>query len=251
MVDRLNWGLMSGLIITYIAFAVFGITHVKPAFLEPANWRASWVALPVIFTSFSYQGIIPSLTTYLKRDAKKVRMAIIGGTSLCFLIYLLWEFLILGIVPMEALVQAKTAGSTAVEPLKDYLIAPNLVLIGQAFAFFAIATSFLGVNLGLFDFLADSLSIPKRGMRKIWLSCITFLPPLAISLVNPSLFITALVFAGGIGCALLLGFLPTLMTWVSRYRHEGHEGPSQLFGGKAMLLLLFLFVVFELTVELF
>lgn len=248
-VDRINLVLMAGLILTYLAFVFLGMPHVNLERLIPTNWSASILALPVIFTSFSYQGIIPSLTTYLKRDARRIRIAIIGGTSLAFFIYLLWEFLILGIIPLEGLQQAKELGQTAVAPLKDHVAALNITFIGQAFAFFAIATSFLGVTLGLFDFLADGLSMPKKGIRKLLLAAITFLPPLAISLSSPNLFIVALVFAGGIGCALLLGFLPTLMVWIARYRHEGHSSTPQLFGGRAMLSLLFLFVLFELLVE--
>ncbi len=249
MVDRLNLLLMAGLIASYCAFVFLGLPHVNFSYLEPANWNASFLALPVIFTSFSYQGVIPSLTTYLKRDAKRVRIAIIGGTTLAFFIYLLWEILILGAIPLEGLKMAKELGQTAVAPLKNHLPVKNLPLIGQSFAFFAIATSFLGVTLGLLDFLADGLAMPKKGMRKIFLALLTFLPPLAISLTNPSLFLTALGLAGGIGCALLLGFLPILMVWISRYFHEGHSGPLQLFGGRGMLFALFLFVVFEMLVE--
>jgi tyrosine-specific transport protein len=246
-VDRLNLFLMAGLILTYFVFVFCGLPFVDPQRLTLTNWNAALYALPVIFTSFSYQGIIPSLTTYLKRDARQVRFAIIGGTSLAFLIYLLFEFLILGVTPLEGLLKAKELGQTAVGPLKDHV--PSITLIGQLFAFFAIATSFLGVTLGLFDFLADGLSMPKKGLRKLFLAALTFLPPLFISLINPSLFIVALVFAGGIGCALLLGFLPTLMIWISRYRQEGHNSPAQLFGGRIILSLLFLFVFFELIAE--
>ncbi len=249
-VDRLNGVLMAGLLIAYVAFVFLGLPFVQISRLQTANWHGSLIALPVVFTSFSYQGVIPSLTAYLKRDAQKVRIAIIAGTSIAFLIYLLWEFLILGIVSVEDLEAAKQLGQTAVAPLKDQGISPFLTAIGQAFAFFAISTSFLGVTLGLLDFLADGLSLPKRGLRKLLLALLTFGPPLLIALVNPHVFIIALVFAGGIGCALLLGLLPTLMAWVARYGKEGHGGPLQLGGGKAMLLLLFLFVLLELAMEM-
>lgn len=249
-VDRINAVLMAGLILSYSAFVFFGLPSVNLSHLQPSRWGASLFALPVIFTSFSYQGIIPSLTSYLQRDARKIRIAILGGTSLAFCIYLLWEFLILGIIPLESLEQAKALGQTAVAPLKDHVASPWIPRIGQAFAFFAIATSFLGVTLGLFDFLADGFQLPKKGWRKLFLASITFLPPLTISLLCPQIFIIALVFAGGIGCALLLGFLPTLMVWVARYGRAGHSGPIQLIGGKGMLLLLFLFVFLELFLEM-
>ncbi len=249
MVDRLNLFLMAGLIITYLSFVIFGLPYVDTANLESSNWGGSFLALPVIFTSFAYQGIIPSLTAYLKRDARKIRLAIIAGTSIAFFIYLLWEFLILGIVPLESLIEAKKLGQTAVAPLKNHVAASFLTSIGQAFAFFAIATSFLGVTLGLLDFLADGFHLPKKGLRKFFLALLTFVPPLLIALTYPNIFIFALVFAGGIGCALLLGLLPPLMTIVSRYLHQGHTGPNQLGGGKWVLALLILFVIFELVME--
>jgi tyrosine-specific transport protein len=226
VVDRLNRLLMVGLIVSYILFVIGGVALIDIEKLQLSNWTKCWPALPVIFTSFSYQGVIPSLTAYLHRNARHLRIAIIGGTSLAFLIYVIWEALILG--------TAKESETKLV----------------QAFAFFAIATSFLGVTLGLFDFLADSLTIAKRGVRKFFLALLTFLPPLGIALINPNLFITALVFAGGIGCALLLGLMPILMVWVARYRHEGHGGPLQLVGGKALLIALILFVLFELSLEI-
>lgn len=249
MVDRLNIILMAGLILTYLAFVIFGLPYVKLTHLQTSNWNASFLSLPIVFTAFSYQGVIPSLTAYLKRDARKVRISIIAGTSIAFFIYFLWEFLILGIVPVEKLNQASVLGQSAVIPLKDHIGTSTIVSIGQVFSFFAIATSFLGVTLGLMDFLADGFSLPKKGIRKAFLALLTFIPPLTVSLVNPKLFIVALVFAGGVGCALLLGFLPTLMAWVARYRNEGHGGPIQLKGGKLLLSLLFFFVFIELLIE--
>ncbi|MES2272689.1 MAG: aromatic amino acid transport family protein, partial [Chlamydiota bacterium] len=236
MVDRINFVLMGGLIVSYLAFVALGLPSVKFSALKATDWNSSLIALPVIFTSFSYQGIIPSLTAYLKRDARQVRIAIISGTSIAFLIYLLWEFLILGIVPFEGefgLKQAMELEQTAVAPLRHHVESNSIPILGQAFAFFAIATSFLGVTLGLFDFLADGLSLPKKGIRRLFLGLLTFAPPTVIALFKPHLFISALIYAGGIGCALLLGFLPTLMVWIARYGKQGHHGgPTQLSGGK-------------------
>ncbi len=39
---------------------------------------------------------------------------------------------------------------------------PLLGAIADFFCFFAIVTSFLGIALGLFDFLADGLKIPRK-----------------------------------------------------------------------------------------
>ena len=248
-VDQMNRWLMAGLIIAYLAFVFCCIPSVHIEFLQRANWAVSLGALPIIFASFGFQGIIPSLTSYLKRDARAVRIAIVGGTGAAFVIYLLWEFLILGVIPEGALEQAKQHGLTAVAPLKDHVAYGAISLVGEVFAFLAIATSFLGVTLGLFDFLADGLQMDKR-TKRLPLMALTFGPPLAISLIHPSLFLTALGLAGGIGCALLLGLLPIMMAYVSRRRMNNLE-EVQLKGGNLFLGLLLTFAVFELVVEFF
>lgn len=249
-VDRINWVLMAGLIVSYVGFIILGLRHVDSSYLQTSNGLMSWKALPVIFTAFSYQGVIPSLATYMRRNARRLRIAIIGGTSLAFVIYVAWEFLILGIIPLEGemgLLQAARLGTTAVEPLKAHIGAGVVYSLGQSFAFFAITTSFLGVALGLMDFLADGLHMAKKGSRHLLLAAITFGPPLVIALTYPSGFLKALGYAGGIGCSLLLGFLPTLLVWIARKKHPGE--PVLLRGGKAMLALLFLFVALELLME--
>jgi len=250
-VDRINVLLMVGLIVTYVAFVVIGWDHVEETRLEPNNLWQGILAFPIVFTSFSYQGIIPSLTSYLHRNAKKVRFAIWVGTAIPFVIYIVWEFLILGIVPLngaEGLLQAKKMGASAVEPLRYLIASPWVTNLGHAFAFFALTTSFLGVGLGLTDFLADGLKIPKKGLSRWALTLSVFIPPAIIAQANPTIFLTALTYAGGIGCALLLGLLPIVMVWVGRYR-KGYKSHVQLFGGRIFLTILALFVLFELFVE--
>ena len=252
-VDRVNTVLMAGLILSYLLFVVFCLPHVHLAPLQRSDWGKSFVAIPVIFTSFSYQGIIPTLTSYLKRDARLIRIAIIGGTSSAFVIYLLWEFIILGTIPFggeQGLARANELGLTAVAPLRAYIAHDAISSVGQAFAFFAIATSFLGVTLGLFDFLADGLKTSKKGMLRLRLAALTFGPPAIIALIYPSLFLTALSMAGGIGCSLLLGLLPIAMAYVARYTQKRPlTGEMQLSGGKGFLFFLSLFVLLELGIE--
>ena len=252
-VDKVNSALMVGLILSYVVFVIFCLPYVQLAPLQRTDWGKSLIALPVIFTSFSFQGIIPTLTTYLKRDGRLVRISIIGGTSAAFLIYLLWEFIILGTIPFageQGLESAKNLGLTAVAPLKAHIARDAIAWVGQSFAFFAIATSFLGVTLGLFDFLADGLRTPKKGIFRIRIAALTFGPPVAIALIYPSLFLSALSMAGGIGCSLLLGLLPILMAYVARYTQiRPLSSENQVGGGRFLLFILLLFVIVELGIE--
>jgi tyrosine-specific transport protein len=252
IVGRLNVFLMLGLAISFIAFVVVGFQFIDPVQLAHRNWSMSLMALPIAFISFAYQGIIPTLVNYMHHDAGKTRMAILLGSSLPLVLYIVWQGLILGIVPLEGphgLAEALANGHNAVHPLKYFVNNASVYTIAAYFAFFALVTSFFGVTLGLMDFLADGLHIRKDLSGKTILCLLTFIPPLAVSYLYPNAFLTALDYAGGIGSATLLGILPILMVWSLRYR-IGVRSLYRLPGGKSYLLLLLAFVLFELTWEL-
>lgn len=252
LVGRLNIVLMMGLTISYFAFVFLGYSHIKVDLLLESNWLLSIKALPVAFTAFAYQGMIPTLYNYMHHDARNTRKAILIGSFIPLIAYIIWAWLILGIVPINApggLADALKAGETAVQPLKNFINNPSVYIVGRFFAFFALVTSFLGVTLGLLDFLADGLKIEKNPKGRILLCLAIFLPPLGIALSHPHLFLTALGYAGGIGCALLLGLLPIAMVWRGRYMHLYDRRHQQLPGGKVILLVMAAFVLFELAFE--
>jgi len=248
-VDRINWLLMAGLVISFLAFLVMGMSDVKPEHLLEQSWKVAIFGLPVMFTSFSFQGTVPSLYNYLDRDPVQTRKAIIWGTCIPVVVYIVWEALILGMIPREVLIGAKKLGQTAIDPLRFLLKTKPVAVVGQFFAFFAITTSFLGVTLGLSDFLADGWQLKKTSKTKLLILALIFVPAVFIAATNPTIFLHALGLAGGFGCVLLLGLLPTLMVWVGRYRKNYTRIARGLPGEKWMLCMLLLFIVFELWVE--
>lgn len=247
LTGRINLILMLGLIVSFLLFVFLGARHVEMRYLTRSNLGLALLATPVVFTSFGYQGSVPTLTQYLGRDRRKTSLAIIIGTFIPFLFYIVWEWLILGVVPKEGLEDALKQGQSAVYPLRNILHVPWLFKVGEFFAFFALVTSFFGVTLGLIDFLRDGLKLQKTFQKRFLLGLLVFLPTLAFSMINPCVFLSALHYAGGLGCALLLGLLPLLMVWQGRYR-QGLLQHLILPGGKPLLVLLILFIVFELVV---
>lgn len=242
-VDRLNMILISGVILCYGAFIFVSSGEVNPKLLQYANWGKAWLAAPILFTAFTYQVIIPTLMTYMERNVKKIRLAIILGSSIPLFIYLIWQILILGIIPIEGpegLIEAGKQGQNAVGPLKYFVKSPYLFTIGKYFAFFALTTSFIPLALSFFDFLADGLKWKKVGSTRVLLCLITFGIPLLIALLYPHIFLVALGYAGGISCALLFGFMPPLLVWVGRYIKKYPKDTKQLPGGKPLLAVLML-----------
>lgn len=250
---KVNVWLMLGLGLSYCAFVFLGLRHVNPELWAYRNWSFFPMAFPIAFTSFAYQGIIPTLVSYMDRNANQARIAILIGSFLPLIVYAIWQGLIMGIVPTHGpggLAEALHNGDNAVQPLKNFLQTPSVYVIGQFFAFFALVTSFLGVTLGLLDFLADGLSIKKTALGKLFLCLLIFVPPLIFAFIQPGVFLMALDYAGGFGCALLLGLIPILMVWAGRYR-IGFPSTFTVPGGKPVLILLTLFVIFELACQFY
>ncbi len=248
-VGRWNVFLMLGLGISFLLFMVLGFPYIQPKLLGHINWSGSLLALPICFTSFAYQGIIPTLVDLMHHNIKKTRLAIFIGTIIPLITYILWQGLILGVIPLygpNGLGEAMASGQNAVQPLSYVINNPIVNSLGQSFAFFALITSFFGVTLGLVDFLIDGFRIEKTKVNKGLICLMIALPVLFIQSYNPHIFLKALSLAGGIGCASLLGLMPILMVISGRYIQNRTAG-YHLKGGVVVLLLMLLFVLFELA----
>ncbi len=251
-VDYLNRLLMAGLALAYIALVVFLAPHVQFNLLMHIDTKYLLITVAIIATSFGFHIIIPSLTTYMNRDVYSLKKAIWIGSFVPLAIYVIWEFLSLGIIPLSganSISQGYTEGANGAHLLAESLKNSSIALIARFFSFFAIVTSFLGVSLSLFDCLGDSLRIKKTSGGRILLFALTFLPPLVFALSDPRAFLTALEYAGAFGVVILLGLLPALMAWSNRY-WQRRESPYQTRGGKLCLILVIAFSVLVMLLEL-
>lgn len=248
-IDWFNRFLMIGLMITYLGLVAVGLPHIEKELLQHRDWSAATFVIPALIVSFGFHNLVPSVTTYLNRDAKKVIFAILIGSAIPLFIYLVWELLILGLVPLQQFEGALSQGSIATEALKQAGRAPWVTMFAELFAFFAIVTSLLSVALSFTDFLADALQIKKTAQGKVVLVMLVLVPPLFFALLYPNLFLVALNYAGGFGAVILFGILPVLMTWKGRY-HQRLGHPQLLPGGKFALGLIFLFALSVVGLQL-
>lgn len=240
-VDYVNRMLMVGLVGSYCLMVIFLTPHVDKTLLEHVNWNYVLMGISVTATSFGFHIIIPSLVSYLDRDIAKLKKVILIGSLIPLLVYISWEFLALGIIPItgeNGIQEGYAKGSNGAHLITAFLGHSAIAAIATFFSFFAIITSFLGVALSLFDFLADGLSIKKNRPGRILLYILTFLPPLIISLIDPRAFLSALEYAGAFGVVTLLGLLPALMVWSGRYvKHLAPHNAFRMPGGKTALLI--------------
>ncbi|RUO34718.1 aromatic amino acid transport family protein [Aliidiomarina soli] len=190
-------------------------------------------ALPVIFTSFGFHSCIPSLVRYTNKDMASLRKIVLIGSSLPLVIYIIWQGLSFGAVGQAGLMQNNDlpdfVNSIAAVVQSEWVVAAITL-----FADLALATSFLGVSLGLFDFLADKFQRPNNKRGRMQTGLITFLPPLVFALFYPQGFIIALGYAA-IALVVIAIILPVLM--VRKARLDYDEASYQVAGGNLGLYL--------------
>ena len=227
-----NFLLSCGMVVTYIGMIGFGSEEVNASRFTVSNFSAGFFAAPVLFSAFGYHNVVPSLCSYLNRDRRALRLSLWIGTLLALIVYSIWQWMVIGSVPLEALAQAKASGLPATALLVNSFW---LRSFASVFAFLALITSLLGVSLSLIDFMKDGFAFCKKS--RLIPTLLTFGIPLLIVFYDPTLFDRALGVAGGFGEAFLNGLFPVLLVWAGRYKLRLKHEPM-LPGGKALLLLL-------------
>ncbi|MPW35530.1 aromatic amino acid transport family protein [Vibrio sp. B1Z05] len=215
LVDKVN-RVLFGLMLLAMAFVIVSLApNIHGAFLLSTPMQAGLivVALPVIFTSFGFHGSIPAIVNYLDGDTNDLRKAMWIGSCIPLVIYIFWLLCSLGVVPQVELVENNSLNSL-IHSLSAVLGGSNLSVIVGFFADLALVTSFLGVSLGLFEFIQDSTKKKFKGNR-LHVALLTYLPPLAFALFYPEGFIMALGYAA-IALVVLAIFLPAAMVLKSR-----------------------------------
>lgn len=252
-VDLFNRVMILGLALSYVLLIATGFPHVNYENLLHRDWTVAALVLPTMIISFGYHNLIPSLSNYLHKDLKRLRIIIVVGTAVPLVIYLLWITLLLGIVPVDGeggFRAALNAGEMATQTLRNAVGSAWVTTAVHYLAFFSIVTTLLAVGLSFVDFLADGLHVKKDRKGKFLLCLLTLAPPFIFAAVYPKLFFAALNYAGGFGAVLLFGILPAAMVWSERYRHPNPRATRIVPGGKAVLVLVMIFACVIIGLQL-
>lgn len=169
-----------------------------------------------------------------------MRRVFIIGSFIPLVAYIFWQLATLGSIdaPAFTALLANNAGLNGLlEAIREVVASPHVELAVHLFADLALATSFLGVSLGLFDYLADMFQRKNSVGGRLQSGIITFLPPLAFALFYPRGFVMALGYAG-VALAVLALIMPALLVMKSRREHP--QATRRVAGGAPTLWLVLL-----------
>ncbi len=255
-VDRVNRLMSFGLALSFALILAFILPTLRADLLVEKVGRVSAMpgALPLLITAFGYSIIVPSLNAYFNKKPYLLQKAILWGSLLTLLVYLLWEVGTLGHIPIEGvhslsvIANSQDNGTEVANALIYFSKSPYLGVLLTCFAVFAVITSFLGVSMALYHALADGLKMDCHGRSGFLLLLMTYIPPMLFLLCFPTGFSQILSFAGGL-VSFLMGVVPVMMVWLGRYRDECSG--YRVWGGKALLVLTALFFVLVILAECF
>lgn len=238
-VSRVLFSAMVVLLVLVVAFLLPDV-DVSTALSSKANEIAQgdelqklwFAAIPVVFTSFGFHVCIATIVRYLDGDAMSLRKVLLIGSTIPLVCYILWLMVTLG-----------TLGGATVHGFEGAL--PKLVAALQAlaessivsqcidlFANLALITSFLGVTMSLFDYVAELTRARDNAIGRAQTWCITFIPPLLCALFYPDGFFQVLGFAA-IPLVVMIIFLPIAMALKQRPQNLGGY---QVSGGMPALV---------------
>nr|WP_237582842.1 aromatic amino acid transport family protein [Photobacterium halotolerans] len=253
VIDRLNRLLFAAMVIMLAMTLVTLVPGINPdnlASVGSDNKVALIKTSSVLFTSFGFMVVIPSLVTYNpEATQKQLRNMVIAGSVIPLFCYLFWLYAAVGNLSPEQLV-----GFANVSELIAALSVNHgsMQLILSVFTGLALLTSFLGVAMALFDQNADAFC-QNRAVTYV----LTFILPLLGAILAANQFLSVLSYAGIILVFLAI-FVPMAMTVKVRKDgdkatvavKEGNEAVYQAGGGVMALALSFLFGCFLLLAEL-
>lgn len=182
---------------------------------DPRVWAA---LIPVVFTSFGFQVIFHTVSNYCDMEARVLKKAFFWGSLIPLAVYILWTCSTLSVVYHDnpefysQMVAGKVEVGELIQQLGGIAKSQPVQLLVWWISLLAIATSVLGVGVGLCDSLKKMLGgrVANRRVRTFLASVITVLPSYLVVMFVPNAFIAVLGFAGMI-LAVIAVLLPVYL----------------------------------------
>lgn len=246
-VDRITTVMLGGMIITFFIAVGNLLIDVDTTKLFVPDGETSYApyllaALPFGLASFGYHGNVPSLVKYYGNQPKTIIKALFIGTFIALVIYSCWLVATMGNIPRSQFIDIIAQGGNMgilVGALSEVIASRWLNTMLSLFANLAVASSFLGVTLGLFDYLADLFGFDESRQGRLKTAAVTFIPPTILGLLFPNGFLIAIGFAA-LAATIWAAIVPAMMAYKSRQIFADSDS-FKVPGGTPLIVLVIIF----------
>jgi tryptophan-specific transport protein len=247
MVGRINAIIVGGMIITFLLSMGEFTTRIQ--LLVLLDNKAEYIpfifaALPYFLASYGYHATIPSVMKYYGKDPIRIQKSILYGSLLSLTVYALWLMVTQGNIgrnEFKPIIESGGNIGDIVGALNKVGGSANLSAMVNAFANMAVVSSFLGVSLGLFDFIADKFKFGDDGLGRLKTAAITFIPPTIGGVFFPNGFLYAIGLVGLFGMVNAT-LMPALCVRASRKKYDNNE--FRVWGGNKLINVIMIYTAF-------
>ncbi|MCS3433276.1 tryptophan permease [Klebsiella sp. BIGb0407] len=255
-VSRMTAIVLGAKIITF--FMTFGglLWHIEPVTLlnseaiNPSYLPYLLMTLPFCLASFGYHGNVPSLMKFYGKNPRLISRCLLWGTVMALVLYTIWLLGSMGNIPRVEFISIAERGGNIdvlVQALSGVLNSRTLDLLLLIFSNFAVASSFLGVTLGLFDYLADLFDFDDSKAGRLKTAAVTFTPPVIGGFLWPNGFIYAIGYAG-LAATIWAAIVPALLARASRKKFGSPL--YRVWGGNSMIALILIFGIGNAVIQI-
>ncbi len=212
-VSRIEFYLSSFLIAAILVFLAKGVSLVDASnYSQAINLHELFLPYGVILFALSGFSVIPDVTEILGKNKKQLKKAILAGTFIPALVYLLFFTVILG-------VSGSKTSEEAISGLAPFY-GNSITIFGALIGFLAVATSFMAYGTNLRKTFEYDYKI--SGIRSLIYAVFI---PFILFLSGFNNFIRIIGFAGGV-LGGIDGLLVMMMYRRADRNHEGKRKPE-------------------------
>ena len=207
------------LIVSFVVIVFMGEKFVDTARFARSDWGMFTSALPIIVMATYFHNVIPTISRQLDWNVRWIFIAILITTVIGLIMNAIWIQIGIGVLPLQGnngIIPALNSNLPATVPLGQAIKTPLFIPLSLLFALLAIVTSYLSFGNATLDFIDDIIVNYFKTKNRALTVAIAFLPPLAITIFWPNIFLNALDFVGGVGVVILFGILPCVIMLKNR-----------------------------------
>ena len=173
--------------------------------------------LPIVFTSFGFQGSLHSLTKFVDNDRKLIKRACLYGSLIPAIVYISWVACVISVISsndinfFEKMIKNNVELSELISCLTNISNCAYIKTVSWIISILALFTSIIGVCVAVFDEWKNVIDRKlKQKFSTLCSAIITIVPGMFVVVLIPNAFIKVLNISGMI-LSIIAIFLPTFL----------------------------------------
>ncbi len=175
-----------------IFIGIFSYRDIHTDNLVSLNWAKFFVPYGVILFALMGMPSVPEMQEVLEQHKEKMKKAIILGSVIPIVLYIIFSFIVVGIIGLDNFELLGPKKKIATVALSIYS-SPTLGILANLIAILSMFTSFLTLSIALIGMYEYDYAFPHSAALLL-----TFSIPLLITLFSLSTFITIIAITGAI-----------------------------------------------------